>query len=109
MSLFTVIHDAAISAKDHIVTLFSGIFHKDIEPALITFFHVLETNGGALLIKLALDTVIAAEAGTPFGVLTTTLIEAAKVQGLDVLRSSFVTAAKSALQVAQTSIEQGNS
>lgn len=102
MSLFTSIRDEAVSAFAHITALVGGIFTKDVQPALITFLHVLETNGGALLISLALDVVKGAEAGTPFGQLTTALIDNAKAQGIEVIEI----AAHSALQVAQTSIEQ---
>lgn len=101
MSLFIKIKDAAVSSYDHVKTVISGIFHNDVEPALITFLHVLETNGGAALISLALQTVISAETGVPFGTLTTTLIANAEAQGIQVA----TIAAHSALQVAQTHLQ----
>lgn len=101
MSLFASIKDGAISAYQHVKNVVSNIFTADVQPALITFLHVLETNGGAALILLALQTVAAAETGTPFGVLTSTLITSAEAQGIQVA----TIAAKSALQVAQTHLE----
>lgn len=100
-TLFASIKDAATSSFDHVKTKLSGIFHDDVEPALITFLHVLETNGGAALVSLALQIVTAAASGTPFGVLTSTLIASAKDAGISVTEI----AAKSALQVAKTHLE----
>lgn len=101
MSLFTQVRDSATTALQHIGNVLKGIFVADVEPAITTFFHVIETNGGAALIQLALATVSAAEAGTPFGALTSTLIASAEAQGIQVVEI----AAKSALQVAQTHLQ----
>lgn len=100
-SLFTPIADEVTSFYNTTVTKIKGIFVDDVEPALTTFLHVLEANGGAALINLALSVVTAAEAGTPFGALTASLIAAAETQGIQVVEI----AAKSALQVAQTHLQ----
>jgi hypothetical protein len=100
-SLFTPVKDAAVSAYQHVKTVVSSVFTNDVAPAITTFLHVLETNGGSALIQLALATVLSAEAGTPFGVLTSTLIASAEAQGIKVAEI----AAKSALQVAQTNLQ----
>lgn len=76
-------------------------FSADVEPALKVFLQVLESNGGSALLQLALKVVTEAAGGVPFGTLIADLIAAAKVAGLEVTEL----AAKSALQVAQTSIQ----
>lgn len=101
MSLFTAIKDAATNSFEHVKTVLSGIFTNDVEPALTTFLHVLETNGGAALITLALQTVSSAESGTKFGDLITALVSNAETAGIQVAEI----AAKSALQVAQTHLQ----
>ena len=80
MSVFSKIKDAAISSYEYVKTVTSGIFTNDVESALTTFLRVLESNGSAAPIPMALQTVMSAETGTPFGTLTTTLLSNARTQ-----------------------------
>lgn len=101
MSLFSRIKDAATNSFEHVKNVISGIFTNDVEPALTTFLHVLESNGGAALITLALQTVMQAETGAKFGELTTSLITSGEAAGITVATD----AAKAALTVAQTHLQ----
>lgn len=102
MSIFTTIKDAAVNSFEHVKKVITGIFVNDVEPAITTFFHVIETNGGAALITVAIDVVKAAGSGTKFGELIELLTASAKTAGITVGAS----AAKAALTVAQTHLEQ---
>lgn len=55
MSILTKLKDAAVSAYDHVAEVLSGIFHKEVEPALIDFIHLFTTDVGKLILTTAIS------------------------------------------------------
>ena len=72
-----------------------AIMKPGLAAAIQAFVDSIESNGGQVLLTLALQVFTAADAGTPWGQLVTALIAAAEAQGIKLTE----VAAGNALQV----------